>query len=169
MNHSRIASAVLILAAATALSACGDGDKATTAGSTSSASTSAAATSAAASPTAAPASSAATGAVGDKQLCTSLKKASDQMKAELVKVAMAGEPSAADFKKVLTALSTELGALATAGGDGKVAAALRPFGAEVAKAAAAADPASAADNPAFMKAGTEVNAACTAAGVPLGL
>ncbi|WP_410809455.1 hypothetical protein [Micromonospora sp. 067-2] len=94
-----------------------------------------------------------------------MKKASDGMKAELVKIAMAGEPSAADFKKALTELEQKVSALASAGGDSKVAGALRPFGAEAAKAAAAADPGSAADNPAFLKAGKDVTAACKAAGV----
>ncbi|MEU7613351.1 hypothetical protein [Micromonospora sp. NPDC049204] len=164
MNHSRIASALLILAAATALTACGDGDAATTAGSTPSASTSAAATTAAASPSAAPASSAATGSTADKELCTSFSKAADEMKAELLKIATAGEPTAADFKKILADLEKKTVALASAGGDSKVAAALKSFGAEAGKAAAAADPESAADNGAFEKAGTELTAACKAAG-----
>ncbi|MET8041417.1 hypothetical protein ABZU25_11155 [Micromonospora sp. NPDC005215] len=96
-----------------------------------------------------------------------MKKASDELKAELVKIATAGEPSAADFKKILTELGKRVTALASAGGESKVAVALRPFGAEAAKAAAAADPASAADNPAYLKAGKDLTAACEAAGVSL--
>ncbi|MET8121487.1 hypothetical protein [Micromonospora sp. NPDC005189] len=94
-----------------------------------------------------------------------MKKASDEMKAELVKVATAGETSAADFKKILTELEQKVTTVATAGGDSKMAAALRQFGAEASKAAAAADPATAADNPAFEKAGKDITAACKAAGV----
>lgn len=165
MNRSRIATALLIFAATTALTACGDGDAATTAGSTPSAPTSAAATSAAASPTAAPASSAATGAISDKKLCESVKKASDEMKAKVVKAAMAGEPSAADYKKILMELEQKLTTAASTGGDTKVVVALKEFGAQASKAAAAADPATAADNPAFEKAGKDITAACKAAGI----
>ncbi|MFD6568005.1 hypothetical protein [Micromonospora profundi] len=157
MKSSRIASAVLILAAATALAACGDGDAATNAGSTTTAPTSAAATSAAPSPTAP--------AMSDKEICESAQKASDEMKAELLKIVSAGEPSAADYKKILTGLEERVTTLATAGGDSKLATALKTFGAEAAKAAAAADPATAADNPAFEKAGTDITTACKAAGV----
>ncbi|MET7879299.1 hypothetical protein [Micromonospora profundi] len=157
MKSSRIASAVLILAAATALAACGDGDAATTAGSTTTAPTSAAATSAAPSPTAP--------AMSDKEICESAQKASDEMKAELLKIVSAGEPSAADYKKILAGLEERVTTLATAGGDSKLATALKTFGAEAAKAAAAADPATAADNPAFEKAGKDITTACKAAGV----
>ncbi|MEU5906908.1 hypothetical protein [Micromonospora sp. NPDC047527] len=103
--------------------------------------------------------------MSDKDLCESAKKASDEMKAELVKVATAGEPSAADFKKILLELEQKVTTVATAGGDSKLAAALRQFGAEASKAAAAADPAEAADNPAFEKAGKGITDACKAAGV----
>ncbi|WP_433319368.1 hypothetical protein ACQP0U_14085 [Micromonospora sp. CA-269861] len=166
MKTSRLASAIVILAVTTALAGCGDSDKATTAGSTTPAPTSAAPSAVATSAAATPASSPAAGAASDKELCESAKKASDEMKAELVKIAMAGEPSAADQKKILADLEKKMVAVA-ATGDGKVAAALRTFGAEAAKAAAAADPATAADNPAFEKAGNEINTACKAAGVKL--
>ncbi|WP_406069412.1 hypothetical protein [Micromonospora sp. NBC_01638] len=165
MNRSRIATALLILAATTALTACGDQDTATTAGSTPPAPTAAAATSADASPTAAPASSVATGAMSDKKLCETVKKASDEMKAEVLKAAMAGEPSAADYKKILTELEQKLTTAASTGGDTKLVAALKEFGAQASKAAAAADPATAADNPAFEKAGKDITAACKAAGI----
>lgn len=151
---------MLILAVTTALAACGDSDKATTAGSTTPAATSAVATSAAATPASSPAGGAAT----DKQLCEAVKKASDEMRAEMVKVVTTGEPSAADFKKILTGLEQKVTAVA-ATGDGKLADAVRTFGAEAAKAAAAADPATAADNPVFEKAGKDVSAACKANGV----
>ncbi|MGW3896599.1 hypothetical protein ACWD6L_15520 [Micromonospora profundi] len=159
MKSSRFASAVLILAAATALAACGDGDAATNAASTAptSAAPSAAATSTAPSP-AAP-------AMSDKEICESAQKASDEMKAELLKIVSAGEPSAADYKKILAGLEERVTSLATAGGDSKLATALKTFGAEAAKAAAAADPATAADNPAFEKAGADITTACKAAGV----
>ncbi|MEU8179673.1 hypothetical protein AB0B85_15115 [Micromonospora sp. NPDC049044] len=98
-----------------------------------------------------------------------MKKVSDDLKAELVKIATAGGPSAADFKKILTELGKQVTALASTGGESKVAAALRPFGAEATKAAAAADPASAADNPAYLKAGQDLTAVCAAAGVKLAL
>ncbi|MET8357416.1 hypothetical protein [Micromonospora sp. NPDC005171] len=162
MKPSRLASAMLILAVTTALAACGDGDKATTAGSTTPAPTSAApsavATSAAATP------SPAAGTATDKQLCEAVKKASDEMRAEMVKVVTTGDASAADFKKILTGLEVKVTTVASTG-DGKLAEALRTFGAEAAKAAAAADPATAADNPAFEKAGKDVSAVCKANGI----
>lgn len=164
MKASRLASAILILAVSTALAACGDTDKATTAGSTTPAPTSAAPSAVATSAAATSASSPAAGAATDKQLCAAVKKANDKMRAELVKVATTGDASAADFKKILTGLEQEVTTVA-ATGDGKLADALRTFGAEAAKAAAAADPATAADNPAFEKAGKDVSAACKAAGV----
>ncbi|MDG9674329.1 hypothetical protein [Micromonospora sp. DH14] len=163
MKPSRLTTALLILAATTALAACGDGDKATNAGSATPAPTSAAPSSAATSAAATPASSAAAGGANDKQVCESVKKANDEMRAELVKVATTGDASAADFKKILTELEQKVSAAAT--GDGKLADALRAFGAEAAKAAAAADPATAADNPAFEKAGKDISTACKAAGV----
>ncbi|SIM66243.1 hypothetical protein [Micromonospora cremea] len=42
--------------------------------------------------------------MSDKKLCESAKKAGDEMRAALVAMATAGEPSAADFKKILTEL-----------------------------------------------------------------
>ncbi|WP_181562476.1 hypothetical protein [Micromonospora noduli] len=164
MKSSRLASAMLILAVSTALAACGDADKATTAGSTTPAPTSAAPSAVATSAAATPASSPAAGAATDKQLCEAVKKASDEMRTEMVKVATTGDASAADFKKILTGLEQKVTTVASTG-DGKLADALRTFAAEAAKAAAAADPATAADNPAFEKAGKDVNAACKAAGV----
>ncbi|WP_328654590.1 hypothetical protein OG598_12610 [Micromonospora sp. NBC_00330] len=163
MKSSRLASAMLILAVSTALAACGDADKATTAGSTTPAPTSAAPSAVATSAAATPASSPAAGAASDKQLCEAAKKVSDEMKAELVKVATAGQDSPADYQKILSDLDKKMVAVA-ATGDGKLAAALRAFGAEAAKAAAAADPATAADNPAFEKAGNNLSAVCKAAG-----
>ncbi|MFI6235335.1 hypothetical protein ACIBD9_17400 [Micromonospora sp. NPDC050784] len=155
---------MLILTVTTALAACGDSDKATTAGPTTPAATSAAPSAVATSAAATPASSPAGGAATDKQLCEAVKKASDEMRAEMVKVVTTGEASAADFKKILTGLEQKVTA-AAATGDGKLADAVRTFGAEAAKAAAAADPATAADNPAFEKAGKDVSAACKATGV----
>ncbi|MFE9190048.1 hypothetical protein ACFYL6_10595 [Micromonospora sp. NPDC007208] len=156
---------MLILAVTTALAACGDSDKATTAGPATPAATSAA-PSAVATSAATPASSPAAGAASDKELCESAKKASDEMKAELVKVAMTGQDSPADYQKILSDLDKKIVAVASTG-DGKVATALRAFGAEAAKAAAAADPATAADNPAFEKAGKDISDACKAAGFKL--
>ncbi|MEU7973754.1 hypothetical protein AB0B48_17120 [Micromonospora sp. NPDC049089] len=166
MKSSRLASAMLILAVSTTLAACGDADKATTAGSTTPAATSAAPSAVATSAAATPASSPAAGAASDKELCESAKKVSDEMKAELVKVATTGEASAADYQKILNDLDKKIAVVASTG-DGKVATALRAFGAEAAKAAAAADPATAADNPAFEKAGKDISAACKAAGFTL--
>ncbi|PWR12594.1 hypothetical protein DKT68_02850 [Micromonospora acroterricola] len=87
------------------------------------------------------------------------------MKAALVAIAAAGEPSAADFKKILTGLDQKVTEVASTGGDSKVATALREFGVLASKAAAAPDPAAAADNTAFEKAGANITAACKAAGV----
>jgi hypothetical protein len=159
VTSSRLASALLILATATTLAACGDADKATTAAPTSAA-PSAVATSAAAPATSSPAA----GSASDKELCESLKKANDKMRAELVKVATTGDGSPAEFRKVLTDLETEVTTVA-ATGDSKLTAALRTFAAEASKAAAAADPATAADNPAFEKVGKEISTICKAAGV----
>ncbi|MEU8257935.1 hypothetical protein AB0C06_27135 [Micromonospora inaquosa] len=166
MKPSRLTSALLILAATTALAACGDGDKATNAGSTTPAPTSAAPSSAVTSAAATPASSAGAGGASDKQICESVKKAGDEMRAELVKVATTGDASAADFKKILTELEQKVTTIASTG-DGKLADSLRAFGAEAAKAAAAADPAAAADNPAFEKVGKEISTACKAHGVTM--
>ncbi|MBG6104345.1 hypothetical protein IW249_004759 [Micromonospora vinacea] len=164
MKSSRLASVMLILAVTTALAACGDGDKATTAGPTTPAPTSAAPSAVATSAAATPASSPAAGAATDKKLCEAVKKANDEMSAEMVKVFTTGDASAADFKKLLTGLEQKVTTVASSG-DGKLADALRTFAAEAAKAAAAADPATAADNPAFEKAGKDVSSACKAHGV----
>ncbi|MGC4868908.1 hypothetical protein ACLQ3B_26105 [Micromonospora sp. DT53] len=166
MKSSRIASALLILAVTTALAACGDGDKATTAGSATPAPTSAAPSVAATSAAATPTSSPAAGAASDKQLCEAVKKANDEMRAEMVKVVTTGDASAADFKKLLTGLEQKITAIASTG-DGKLADAVRTFGAEAAKAAAAADPGTAAENPAFEKAGKDVSTACKAHGISM--
>ncbi|MCG5451620.1 hypothetical protein [Micromonospora hortensis] len=166
MKSSRLASALLIVAVTTALAACGDGDKATTAGPTTPAPTSAAPSAVATSAAATPTSSSAAGAATDKQLCEAVKKASDEMRTEMVKVATTGDASAADFKKILTGLEQKVTTVASTG-EGKLADALRTFAAEAAKAAAAADPATAADNPAFEKVGKEISAACKANGVSM--
>ncbi|MEU8301480.1 hypothetical protein AB0C04_29855 [Micromonospora sp. NPDC048909] len=76
-----------------------------------------------------------------------------------------GEPSPADFKKILTEMGEQMATFASAGGDSGVATAMSRFGAQASKAAAAADPVGAADNPAFEKAGADITAACRAAGV----
>ncbi|MET8232098.1 hypothetical protein ABZS77_15650 [Micromonospora sp. NPDC005298] len=172
MKPSRVASALLILAATTVLTACGGEDAAPTAGSTPPAPTSAAPASAAPSTPATPTSAAAapsgatTGGTSDKKLCESAKKAGDEMKAALIEMVRTGEPSAADYKKILTGIDRELTRVASTGAaNSKVAAALRRFGDEAAKAAAAPDPASAADNPTFEKAGATITSACKAAGV----
>ncbi|MEV5208615.1 hypothetical protein AB0K35_14180 [Micromonospora sp. NPDC053740] len=166
MKSSRLASAMLILAVSTSLAACGDGDKATTAAPTASAPTSAAPSAVATSAAATPASPPAAGAATDKQLCEAVKKASDEMRTEMVKVATTGDASAADFKKILAGLEQKVTTVASTG-DGKVADALRTFAAEAAKAAAAADPATAADNPVFEKAGKEISTACKTHGVSM--
>ncbi|RGC66478.1 hypothetical protein C5N14_24070 [Micromonospora sp. MW-13] len=167
MKRFRATSALLTCASLLALAACGGEDTASTAGSAPSAST--AASSAATSVSSAPSSTAAAGTTGgasDKKLCEAAKKAGDDMKAELVAALKSGnEPSPAMFKKILTALDEKVTALASTGGDSKVAIALRKFGAEAAKAASATNPADAADNPAFEKAGADITAACKAAGV----
>ncbi|MFJ6168307.1 hypothetical protein ACIQH6_24530 [Micromonospora orduensis] len=172
MKSPRVASVLLVLAASTVLTACGGEDAAPTAGSTPPAPTSAAPSSAAPSTPVTPASvapatsSATTGAMSDKKLCESAKKAGDEMKAALIDMVKTGEPSAADYRKILTGLDRELTRVASAGaGNSKVAAALRRFGDEAAKAAAAPDPASAADNPTFEKAGATITSTCRAAGV----
>ncbi|WP_431727565.1 hypothetical protein [Verrucosispora sp. TAA-831] len=115
----------------------------------------------------APSTASAADVVGDKKLCQSAKKASDGMRAELVKAMQSGgEPTPAVFKKILGGLEKEMTTLAaTGGGDSKVAAALGKFSTEAGRAAAAADPATAADNPTFTKAGEDLTAACKKAGV----
>ncbi|MEV7328379.1 hypothetical protein [Micromonospora sp. NPDC093244] len=172
MKPTRVAFVLLILTATTVLAACGGEDAAPTAGSTPATPTSAAPSSAAPSTPATPASvapatsGATTGGTSDKKLCESAQKAGDEMKAALIDMVRTGEPSAADYRKILTGLDQELTRVASAGaGNSKVAAALRRFGDEAAKAAAAPDPASAADNPTFEKAGATITAACKAAGV----
>jgi hypothetical protein len=116
-----------------------------------------------------PSSSAAAGTTGgksDKELCESAKKVGDDMKATLIAAFKSDEePSPAVFKKILTDLDEKVTTLASAGGDSKVATAMKQFGAQASKAAAAADPAGAADNAAFEKAGADLTAACKAAGV----
>lgn len=104
--------------------------------------------------------------MSDKELCESANKAGRDMKDALMAILKSGkEPSAADYKKILTDLNEQLTTLASAGGDTEVATALKQFGAEAAKAAAAADPENAVDNPAFEKAGSDITTACKAAGV----
>ncbi|MFC5925028.1 hypothetical protein [Micromonospora vulcania] len=104
--------------------------------------------------------------MSDKELCESAKKANDEMRAALVEAAKSSaEMTPADFKKILLELDQKVTAVASTGGDGKLAAALREFGVLSAKAAAAADPAAAADNPAYLKAGADITAACKAVGV----
>ncbi|MEU5937095.1 hypothetical protein, partial [Micromonospora sp. NPDC047187] len=117
---------MLILAVSTALAACGDADKATTAGSTTPPPTSAAPSAVATSAAAAPASSPAAGAATDKQLCEAVKKASDEMRTEMVKVATTGDASAADFKKILTGLPAPPGAAGRGAGRGAPAGARHP-------------------------------------------
>lgn len=165
MKPFRVTSAALICASLLTLTACGGEDTATTAGSAPSA-TAAPASAAASS---APSSSAAAGTTGgtsDKKLCESAKKAGEDMKAKLIAAMRSGEvPSTAEFKKILIDLGEELTTLASAGGDSKVATAMKQIGAEASKAAATADPATAANNAAFEKAGTDLATACKAAGV----
>jgi hypothetical protein len=166
VKHFRVNSALLICASVLALAACGGADKDSTTG----AGSAPTATSTAAAPSAAPATSAATDAAGgssDKEICASIKKAGEDMKASLIESLKSGaEPTPAVFKKILTEMNDELTSLAEAGGsDSKVTAALKTFGAETAKAAKAADPAAAADNPAYEKAGADVTAACKPTGI----
>ncbi|MFF0721877.1 hypothetical protein [Micromonospora sp. NPDC003816] len=115
----------------------------------------------------APSTASAADVVGDKKLCQSAKKASDGMRAELVKALQSGgEPTPAVFKEILGGLEKEMTKLAASGGgDSKVAAAMGKFSTEAGRAAAAADPAAAADNPGFAKAGENLTAACKKAGV----
>ncbi|MEU6074221.1 hypothetical protein [Micromonospora sp. NPDC047074] len=171
MNLSRATFAGLACAALLTLAACGGEDAATTTAASPSPAVTPSTTTVAspsASASSAPSPSAAVATMSDKKLCESAKKASDEMKAELVAIVGSGkEPSSADFKKILTGLEQKVTTLAAAGGDSKVAAALTKFGAEATKAAAAADPAQAADNPAFEKAGADITAACKKAGVSI--
>ncbi|MGK5445074.1 hypothetical protein ACSNN7_25050 [Micromonospora sp. URMC 105] len=104
--------------------------------------------------------------MSDKKLCESAKKAGAEMKAKLIAAVSSGqEPSPAVFKEILTELDGKVTTLAAAGGDSKVATALKNFGMEASKAAASPDPAQAADNPALEKAGADITAACKASGV----
>ena len=161
MKRFGVTSAVLTCAALLTLSACGGEDAAPTTGSAPAASV--AAPPAAASSAAAPAAG---GGADDKKLCESVKKAGEDMKAELVTAMSSGEmPTPAVFQKILTGLEAKLTTLAAEGGDSELADALKRFGAEAAKAAKAADPATAADNPAFEKAGADITAACKPTGV----
>lgn len=108
--------------------------------------------------------------MSDRELCESANKAGKAMKDAFLALIKSGkEPSAAEYKKILTDLGEQLTTLASSGGDTKVATALKQLGAEAAKAAGAADPASAIDNPAFDKAGEDLTAACAAAGVDVNI
>lgn len=159
-----VTSAGLLCASLLTLAACGSGDDtATTAGSA----PSAAATTAAPASAAPSAPVAADGASkGDKEICESVKKAGEDMKAGLITALSSGEePSPAVFKKILTDMNNEVSSLAESGGDSKVVAALKEFGAQAAKAAKAADPAEAASNPDFEKSGAALTAACKTTGV----
>lgn len=163
MKRFRFDSVLLTLASLMTLAACGDEDSTTAAGSAPSAS---AAPSSPAASASASASASATGTLSDKELCNSAKKAGDDMKAKVIAaVQSGGDPAPAVFKEILGDLEEKVTALASAGGDGKVPAAMKRIAAEAGKAAAAADPATAADNPAFEKAGKDLTAACKAAGV----
>ncbi|MER7892933.1 hypothetical protein ABTX15_24235 [Micromonospora sp. NPDC094482] len=162
MKALRVPAVVLISACLMALAACGEEDAATTAGP--SPAVSAAPSSADVTPSSAPSSPAA-GGRSDKELCESAKKVGDDQKAALIAAMQSGEPSPADFKKILTEMSEQMATLASAGGDSDVATAMSSFGAQASKAAAAADPVGAADNAAFEKAGADITAACKAAGV----
>ncbi|MFD1081491.1 hypothetical protein [Micromonospora andamanensis] len=166
MNRVRASLLVLACASLLTLTACGGEEATPSAG----ASTSAAvpsATTPSASPTPAPPSADAADAVSDKQLCQSAKKASEEMKENLVSALGSGsEPSPALFQKILSGLQNEVTRVAATGAtDSKVVAALERFGAEAEKAANATDPATAADNPAFEKAGASLSTACKSAGV----
>jgi len=158
---------VLVGISLMALAACGGKAPATTAGSTPPASGASAPTADSAS--SAPSSSAPAGNTGDmsdRELCEAANKAGNAMKDALMAFMKSGrEPSAADYKKILTDLGEQLTTLASSGGDTTVATALKQLGAQASKAAGAADPASAIDNPVFDKAGDDLTAACAAAGV----
>jgi hypothetical protein len=162
VNRLRVATKVLLFASLLSLAACGDDDAETTAASNPPAS--AASTSV---PTSAETSSpAAAGSADDKKLCESARSAGEAMKKELIAAVQAADtPSPAVYTKILGGLDRKMTALASSGGDGKVATALRQMGTEAAKAAAAADPVTAAANPTFEKAGADLTAACKAAGV----
>ncbi|MFG1676960.1 hypothetical protein [Micromonospora sp. NPDC049282] len=165
MTSIRIAPIVLACALAT-LTACGGGDPATEAGGTAtSASAPAATTPAATTPAATASSPGAANTAGDKQLCESVKKSGDEMKARLVSAVQAGRDPKAEVTKILAEMGRTATTLASTGGDGAAVAALKTFGAENTKAAKAADPSTAADSPAMEKAGADLNAACKAAGV----
>ncbi|MEV0004139.1 hypothetical protein AB0H28_17890 [Micromonospora sp. NPDC050980] len=170
MKTIRIAPIVLACALAT-LTACGGEDPDTEAGAAAtSASAPAATTSAATTPAPAvssPAASApaAPGTAGDKQLCQSVKKSGDEMRARLVSAVQNGGDPDAEVTKILTEMGRTATALASTGGDSAAGTALKKFGAENIKAAKAADPSAAADSPAMEKAGADLNAACEAVGV----
>jgi hypothetical protein len=157
---SRITSAALIGVSMMALAACG-GEDATTA-------KPAPATTTAATPLASePAEAGTTGGVSDKELCESVKKAGDDMTAALVAAVKAGEPTAADYSKILTGMAAAMDKLAATGTEGDVLTAIKKIGAESATAAAAGDPTEAASTASFEKAGAEMTAACKKAGVKL--
>jgi hypothetical protein len=162
----RITGRLLIAASLLALGACGADEATPTAASTTAVSV---APSSPAATTAAPSATAAGGTTGgknDKKLCQNVQQAGDDMRQQLVDTLQSGaEPTPAVFRKILNDLDTKVTALAAAGGDSAVAAALKTFGAEAAKAAQDADPASAASNPTFEKAGADITAACKPSGV----
>ncbi|MBM2621944.1 hypothetical protein JIG36_41230 [Actinoplanes sp. LDG1-06] len=105
-------------------------------------------------------------APADKDVCEAAGKADKAMKAELIEALKAsnGEPTAADYKKVLTGLATQL-TTAVGSSETEVGKAVKAFVADATEAANAADPVTAADNPEFTKAGSDLTAACKTAGV----
>src|SRR5690606_31586855 len=107
-----------------------------------------------------------TGDMSDRELCEAANKAGNAMKDALMAFMKSGrEPSAADYKKILTDLGEQLTTLASSGAATPGATALKHLAAQAATAAGAADPAGAIDNPVFDKAGDALPAACAAAGV----
>ncbi|WP_405090868.1 hypothetical protein [Micromonospora sp. NBC_01392] len=164
MKPMRIFPVVLACVAATALTACG-GEGTSTNADAAATSTAPAPSAATATPSAAASSPATANAVGDRELCTSAKKTSDEMRAKLVTAMQSGGDANTQLAKIMTELGQKVSALTKTAGDGEAAAALRRFSVEVTKAAAAPDPVTAADNPAMAKAGEDFNAACKAAGV----
>ncbi|MDG4799131.1 hypothetical protein [Micromonospora sp. WMMD980] len=168
MKTIRIAPIVLACALAT-LTACGGEDPDTAAGPAATSASVPAATIAAAPSTAATASPpAAADTAGAKQLCESVKKSGDEMKARLVSAVQAGGDPNAEVTKILAEMGRTATTLAATAGDNATGAALKRFGAENTKAAKAADPSTAADSAAMEKAGANLNAACKAAGVTTG-
>ncbi|GIE99606.1 hypothetical protein Ari01nite_70710 [Paractinoplanes rishiriensis] len=144
------------------LTACGGADEA--------GAPTATATTAASAPAATPTSEAAPAAAGadDKKICESVKKAGEEMKAELVKAVQAGEDfeSPEAMKKIISGLHEKLVPLAASAGDSEVGAALTAFSEEAAKSLAAKDPS--ANEKEFEKTGTAITAACKPTGVNAG-